>query len=340
MVKRMGYLFEHIVNFDNLLIAARKALRGKKDRTSVGRFYFNLENELLDIRDELLNRSYRPGPIREFTIYEPKKRKIGASDIRDRVVHHAICNIIGPVFEKRFISQSYACRRGKGTHRAIARAQRYCRKYRYYLKMDIKKFFQSIDHSILKRILRGIFRDPDLLWLLEIIIDTPYDSLLDRGIPIGSLTSQNFANLYLDRLDHFVKDEFGVKGYLRYMDDFILFANDKATLHELRSTITNYLHHELRLEVNCRATSLAPVSQGLPFLGFRIFPDLIRIKKENKVRTIRKMEQRIKEYDNGEITQEGYLQSIMSMTEHFKTGNTYRLRRDIYNEMFLRGKGR
>lgn len=334
-VKRYGNLFEAIVSFDNLMVAARKASRGLKDKYRVAAFYFNLERELLALQEELHAKTYTPRPLRTFWIRDPKARKIGAPDFRDRVVHHALFNLTEPILEKGYIYHSYACRKGKGTHSAIKHAQRCCRTYRYFLKCDIKQYFESIDHQILKNILNKRFKDPDLIWLLNTIIDMPDDSA--RGIPIGSLTSQHFANLYLNTFDHYVKDTLKVKGYLRYMDDFLLFDNDKAKLHVLKSKISIFLAEELRLELKEKVTIIAPCNEGIPFLGFQIFPNLTRIKSENKRRLLHKLQVRVEEFRNGQITEEKYAQSLRSITEHLKIGDTYNLRRGIVDTMCLVG---
>lgn len=334
-VERYGNLFEEIVSFENLLVAAKKAFRGKKDMARVAQFYFDMENELLRIREELLNKTYRPGPLRIFRIREPKVREIGASDFRDRVVHHAICNIIEPILERGFIHHSYACRIGKGTHRAVRQAQIFSRKNRYYLKCDIRKYFASIDHEILKTILARKFKDPDLIWILNTVIDSTQSDQPGKGIPIGSLTSQHFANLYLDRLDHHIKDSLMVRSYLRYMDDFILFGDEKADLHSLRFNIRTFLHDELELELNEKVTNLAPVSDGVPFLGFRIFPDLIRLKPENKKRALNTLKSRTRAFKAEKISEEEYSQSLMSITEHLRIADTLNLRRDVFDGMFF-----
>lgn len=333
-MKRYGNLFEKILSFENLLAAAKKALKGKKEKPRVAHFYFNLEKELLSLQEEMLTKTYKPRPLRIIQIREPKLREIGVVDFRDRVVHHAIFNIIEPILDRSFIYHSYASRKGKGTHRAIKQAQKFSRKYHYYLKCDIRKYFPSIDHQILKNIIARKFKDQDLIWILEVIIDS-YNSESKKGIPIGSLTSQHFANLYLDKLDHYIKDTLGVKSYLRYTDDFVLFSNSKTSLHLLHSEICAFLQKELKLELKEEATIIAPVSEGIPFLGFRIFPNIIRIKNENKKRLIRKMKSRNKEFMEGKISNEKYSQSLNSMTEHLKVGNTYHLRKDIFHKMFL-----
>lgn len=300
-MKRYGNLYEEIVSFENLLLASKKAFRGKRDRPKVAEFYFELEKELIHLREELLNKTYEPRLLRTFLIYEPKEREIGASDFRDRVVHHAVCNVIEPIFERSFIYHSYACREGKGTHRAIKDAQCFSRKYRYFLKCDIRKYFASIDHKILKLILAKKFKDPDLLRLLYIIISSSGPDSNEKGLPIGSLTSQHFANLYLDVFDHYIKDSLRIKAYLRYMDDFILFSDEKPELHFLYVKMKNFLGSELQLQLKENATVLAPVTDGVPFLGFRIFPNMIRLKRENKKRALKKIKLVNKAFCSGKL---------------------------------------
>ncbi|MGB3460212.1 MAG: reverse transcriptase/maturase family protein [Halobacteriota archaeon] len=334
-MKRYGSLFEEIISFENLVVAAKRAFRGKKDKASVARFYFDMENELLCIREELRNKTYMPRPLRVFRILEPKVREIGASDFRDRVVHHAVCNIIEPILERGYVHHSYACRAGKGTHRAVRQAQIFSRKNRYYLKCDIRQYFGSIDRNILKEIIVRKFKDPDLIWLLNAIIDSAQSDQPRKGIPIGSLTSQHFANLYLDRLDHYIKDSLRVRSYLRYMDDFILFGAEKVDLHSLHISIMNFLHDELELELKEKATMLALVRDGIPFLGFRIFPNLIRLKQENKKRALNTLKSRTRAFKAGEISEAEYSRSLMSIIEHLKIANTYNLRKNVFDKMFF-----
>jgi hypothetical protein len=184
------------------------------------------------------------------------------------------------------------------------------------------------------------FKDPDLLWLLYLIIDSPEMEFPQKGIPIGSLTSQLFANLYLDRLDHYIKDVLEVKAYLRYMDDFIIFANDKSELHLLHAKIKAFLGNDLRLEMKEKETIISPVMEGVPFLGFRVFPKLIRLKHGNKKRILQKMKSKSKDFELGKLDENKYCQSLMSRTEHLKIGNTHRLRKDIFFKMFFRASGR
>lgn len=330
-MKRYGNLYQKIVTFDNFVRAAHRAFRGKKDNYAAAEFYFNYEYELLALRKELNSGAYTPRPLTTFFISDPKVRLISAPEFRDRVLHHAICNIIEPILEKGYISHSFACRKGKGTHRAIKQTQAFCRKYDFFLKCDIKKYFDSIDHNVLKKRLAGTFKDAKLAWLLNVIIDGSNDN--GKGIPIGSLTSQHFANFYLDRLDHYIKEDLGVKGYLRYMDDFILFADERPVLHVQKSKIDTFLKDRLHLELKEKATVIAPVRNGVPFLGFRVFPRLLRLKQENKKRLMNKLKTRTRQLRKGTISEKKYAKSMSSIIEHLKIADTYHLRRsagDVY----------
>jgi retron-type reverse transcriptase len=222
-MKRYGNLYLQITDFGNLVLAARQAQKGKRFRENVLQFNYNLESELAKIKYELESKTYQPGRYKTFEICEPKRRLISAAPYRDRVVHHALCNIIVPIFEKTFISDSYANRLGFGTHRALYRFTNFARSNSYILQCDIKKYFPSINHEILKFLLRRKLKCQDTLWLLDTIIDSsnPQESVIDyfpgddllsplqpnKGLPIGNLTSQFFANVYLNSLDHFVKEE-------------------------------------------------------------------------------------------------------------------------------------
>ena len=330
-MKRHGHLFEQIATFDNLLLAARKALRGKKDKRPVAAFYFHLEPELLRLQEELLEGTYVSRPYRSFMVYEPKPRKICAADIRDRVVHHAICNVLEPIFEAFSIYDSYACRKGKGTHRAIRRAQAFSRRSRYFLKLDVEKCFETVDHGRLKDLLARKFKDKRLLTLLGQIIDHPIpDGESGKGLPIGNLTSQYFANFYLGHLDHFVKDDLGVRFYLRYMDDMLLFGDNKAGLYSCLSKVRRFLRDRLLLHLKENAILLAPVAQGIPFLGFRVFSGLIRVQRSGWIRFVRKMRDRERAYLDGQMDEGTFVQSVQSLLGHIRHANTYHLRRNLF----------
>lgn len=251
-MKRVGHLWERLVSFPNLLRAARKARKGKRDRRDVAAFEFSAERELLRIRTELQSGAYQFDPSHTFTITEPKPRLISAAPYRDRVVHHALCNVLEPIYERSFISDGYACRTGKGTHAGVRRCHEFADRFPWVLKCDIRKFFPSIDHDTLKGQLARKIKDRRVLELAGRVIDHsneqepviewfPGDHLFtydERGhrLPIGNQTSQFFGNVYLDALDHFLKDRLAVRGYVRYVDDFVLFGALKQELHDWRGS--------------------------------------------------------------------------------------------------------
>lgn len=337
-MKRCGGLFDRVVTFENLLLATRKAARGKRDKPSVARFEFRLEQELLAVQEELAIGAYYPGAFFTFEIRDPKRRDICAAPYRDRVVHHALCNPLEPFFERRLIYDTYACRPGKGTHAAIERAQRFSRRYRYFLKCDVRKYFQSVDHAVLRALMASMFKDVRLLDLLErIIAHSPPGAEPGKGLPIGNLTSQHFANLYLGELDHHLKDRMGVMGYLRYMDDLVLFADDKPTLHLWLAQIRDFLQDRLALELKARATILAPVTEGLPFLGFRIYPGLIRLNRRTLRRFRSQVRGRERTYQAGGTGIEDLTGSVSSLFAHVAHADTLTLRRRMVLDSSVEG---
>jgi len=347
-MKRYGNLYPQIIEFENILLAAHKAQTGKRFRENILAFNYNLESELVRLQQELADKTYQPGAYRTFTITEPKTRMISAAPYRDRVVHHALCNIIVPIFERTFIHDSYANRVGFGTHRALHRFIRFARSSRYVLQCDIKKYFPSIDHSILKNLIRRKLKCKDTLWLTDTIIDNsneqlpvieyfPGDELLTplqrkRGLPIGNLTSQFFANIYLNRFDHFVKEQLKVKKYVRYVDDFALFADDWQFLAEARLAVEEYLAG-LRLKIHPIKSQLFETKHGANFLGFRIFPHRIRVRTENLRRARRRLKRLQTEYAEGKIDWSKVERSLTSWVAHLEHGDTWQLRKKIFNSL-------
>jgi RNA-directed DNA polymerase len=345
-MKTYKNLYPRICAFDNLYLAFRKARRGKRSRPDVAAFEQDLELELPQLQEELLTESYRPGRYRHFTIYEGKPRLISAAPFRDRVVHHALCNVIEPIWEARFIDDSYACRPGKGMHAALNRCTHFSRRYRYVLQSDIVQFFPSVDHAVLYQALSRYIADPPTLRLIEQIITSgrgihsdvyrlqwfPGDDLSalmrPRGLPIGNQTSQFWANVYLHALDELIKRELYCPAYLRYCDDFLLFANDKSMLHRWREEIERFLT-QLRLKLHPDKTVVYPVQNGIPFLGFLVFPDHRRLARSNGIRFQRRWRWLIKAYSTGQITLEQMQVSMRSWVAHARHGDTYGLRRSL-----------
>lgn len=330
-MKRVGDLFDKLVSFENLHKAGLRACRGKMKKLDVAKFYFDLENEIIRIQKELMSGEYRPKPFRQFEIREPKVRQICCSDFDDRVVHHAFCNVLEPIFESRMIFHSYACRQNKGSHLAVVQCQRSARKANYFLKCDFRKYFESIDHQVLKTLLSKVIKDRNFLKALFVIVDHQVPGAsVGQGLPIGNLTSQNFANYYLASLDRRIEATDGVIGYLRYMDDFICFSKSKDVLKFLLNDIRNYAYETLKLQLKEKVTTLAPVSEGINFLGFRVYPDVIRIRRENLNRLRKKVRLFERLYKEGVITQQRLTDSVRSMIGHVSHADSKGIRKEIF----------
>ncbi len=354
-LKTHKHLFEQVCCFQNLHRAFRKARRGKRDRPEVFRFDLDQEGEIIRLEQELREGCYRPGGYRNFFIHEPKRRVISAAPFRDRVVHHAVCNVIEPIFESRFIYDSYACRAGKGTHRALNRFTKYARRFSYVLKADVRQYFPSIDHEILLGLLRRRIADERLMELIALILDSgkdvlkgeyemryfPGDDLFAalrlRGLPIGNLTSQFFANVYLDPLDHFVKEVLRERGYLRYCDDFVVFGESRGHLEHVRAQIDSFLER-LRLALHSRKSVVFRVSGGVPFLGFLLFPDHRRLLRRSVVRASRRLHALAEDYADGLLTQQEVRQRIMAWLGHARHGDTWGLRKKLLSRLSFRRK--
>jgi len=302
-----GELWMKVIAWESLLAAYRAASKGKRYRPAVLRFSAQLEENLINIQNHLIWYSWQPGAAREFRVVDPKPRLIQAPPFEDRVVHHALVNVIEPLFERRFIHDSYACRRGKGVHAAILRLQYFLRVAQrrwatvYVLQMDISKYFASISHDRLIAILKRAITDVDALWLCESIIRAGGENGV--GIPVGALTSQLFANAYLDRLDHFVKDELGERYYLRYMDDFVILGRDSESLHALRRRIERWLENELDLRANPKS-DVYPAKRGVDFCGYRTWTTHILPRKRNVKRARRALRALVRRLDKAEVSVE------------------------------------
>lgn len=286
-MKRSNNIYEKIYNFENIYLAYTKARKSKRYREDVLKFTSDLETNLITIQNELVWKMYSPGRYREFVVYEPKRRIIQAPSFKDRVVHHALCNVIEPIFDARFIYDSYACRKGKGTHAGVERTAFFLRKMEhsaYCLKADISSYFPSIEHTVLKTLVRKKISCEGTLWLVDTIIDNGSDI----GIPIGALTSQLFANIYLNELDAFVKHRLLAKYYLRYVDDFIILSNSKKELWEHLGEIEIFLQDKLKLSLNHK-TGIFPASHGIDFLGYRIWANKFLLRKANIQRNKRRL---------------------------------------------------
>ena len=274
-MKRIGNLYARIAEPENLRLAFLKAVRGKRGKAEVLSYRGSLDANLQLLRSQLLSGRLDVGHYHFFTVYDPKERIICAASFPERVLHHAIMNVCEPVLERYAIHDSYACRTGKGMHAAVLRAQAFARKYPWHLKLDIRKYFDSIDHQKLMELLERRIKDAEVLRAVGGILET-YETDPGRGLPIGNLLSQHLANFYLGHLDHHVKEVLRTKGYVRYMDDFVLWGAEKGELRERLDDIRLFLRESLGLVLKDNV-QLNRSSSGLPFLGYRIFPDRLAL---------------------------------------------------------------
>jgi len=347
-------LFNRIASFPALLAAYRRARKAGRTAPGAADFDFRLEERLHGLREELLTASYRPGPYNSFVIREPKRRVISAAPFRDRVVHHALVGVLEPNFERRFIADSYACRRSKGTHAAVDRAHAFARRFRYCLSADIVRFFPSVDHAILLDTLGRVVRCRRTLDLVGRILDGggevlrgeypgtlfPGDDLFSllrpRGLPIGNLTSQFFANVHLDPLDHFVKEALRVQGYVRYADDFRVFDDSKERLHEVRREMERFCAG-LRLTLHDRKTQIRPCASGVPFLGFVLHPEgRRRLRREGVRRFRRRLRRLARSLERGRTTQARVSESVRAWLAHADHANAERLKAQVLKEVTFR----
>lgn len=304
-MKRTGNLYSKIAVPDNLRSAFLKAARGKQDRPEVIAFRAHFESNIMRLRQEVLDRKVKLGDYRFFYVHDPKKRLICAASFKERVLHHAIMNVCEETLDAYAVFDSYACRKGKGGRKAIERARGFSGRFNWYLKLDIAKYFNSIDHNILLDQLERRFKDKELLDLFWRILNT-YATLPGKGLPIGNLISQHMANFYLGCFDHWIKETRRIRGYVRYMDDFVLWGADKRILKEQLEDVELWLKENLELKLNWKI-QLNRCSRGMPFLGYRVYPEKIHLASSSKKRFVRKFRNYENSFLNG-----GWTEAILS----------------------------
>jgi len=285
-MKRQGNLMATIAEPDNLRRAFWKAAKSKRGKADCRAFQEQLDSRLADLRSELLEGRVSVGEYHTFLIKDPKERMICAASFRERALHHALMNVCAPALERAAIFDSYACREGKGQQAAVLRAASHARHHGWFLKMDIRKYFDSIDHAILLRLLERKFKDPSVMKLFRRILDS-YETSPGCGLPIGNLTSQHFANHYLAPVDRLITEQLGGSTYVRYMDDFVVWGDSRAGMRETWRRVEEFLTTELRLELKANV-SLNRTSHGMDFLGCRVFPHEVRLARRSKLRFQRK----------------------------------------------------
>lgn len=323
---RFTHTYKDSISLDNLLAAWKEFRNGKRSRKDVQIFEHNLMRNLLQLHRDLETRRYKHSRYEEFRISDPKPRIIHKATVRDRLLHHALYRMLYPFFDSKFIVDSYSCRVNKGTHASLSRFRIFsCKvsknntKTAWVLKCDIKKFFASIDHDILISTIKESISDKDIIWILSEVINS-FDLGVGKGIPLGNLTSQLFANIYMDRFDRFVKHTLNMKYYIRYADDFIFMSENKNELMGLLPKIKVFLRENLRLELHNNKTLLKTVASGIAFLGWVNFPDHRVLRTTTKRRMLRNIV-------SGDYNQKT-IQSYLGLISH---GNTYKLRKEIFS---------
>lgn len=340
-MKRVKNIWPQVTSFENLLTAHHKARRGKRTRCDVALFELDLESNIFALQTALRKKTFKPGPYKQFTIIDRKPRVISAAPYNDRVVHHALMNIVEPLWDRSFIDDCFACRPGKGVHRAVDRYQKWAKRYPYVLKLDVVKYFSSIDHAILKAILARRMGDGDALKLFYLIIDSsvPNHAATQpvKGVPIGNLSSQFFGNLYLDALDHFIKEVLKAPAYLRYVDDLILLSDNKQDLYEYRRVISSEMA-KLALRLHPTKCQILRTADGVDVFGYRVWPNRRRLRAYNGHQFKRRLHGMARQYNRGKLSFGEISPRIASWIGHAKHGQTFKLREHIFNDVrFARG---
>lgn len=339
-------IFNKIISLENLFLAWDKFKSDKQKRQDVQRFEWKLEENIFQLHRDLKYLRYKHGSYVSFYIRDPKQRHIHKASVRDRMLHHAVFSMLNPIFEPTFISNSFSCRIGKGTHEGIKILDKTLKQVSsnnfkpcFVLKCDIKKFFGTIDHSILLSIIRKRIKDINVIWLLEEIIESfisQYSNLFEqKGLPIGNLTSQLFANIYLNELDQFIKHKLKVKNYIRYTDDFVIVGEDKLYLENLVRSINLFLADKLLLELHPKKITIRKFHQGIDFLGYVVLPHHRLLRTKTKQRIFRKLNKRINEYKRGVINKQTLEQSSQSYLGVLSHADTYRLSCEFKNQFWF-----
>ena len=321
---QLAHSFEDIIGTENLLGAWREFLKGKRSKNDVQEFSFRLMDNILSLHNDLASRSYKHGGYKAFNISDPKPRDIHKAIVRDRLLHHAIHRILYPFFDKIFIVDSFSCRLDKGAHKAINRFRDFAFKVSknntktcWVLKCDIRKFFASIDHEVLMKILKSYIPDTDILWLLGQVINSFSSTGPNIGLPLGNLTSQLFVNIYMNEFDQFVKHKLKANYYIRYADDFVIFSEDKLQLEKLTPPIRGFLRNELKLELHPDKLFIKTLASGVDFLGWISFPDHRVLRTSTKKRMLKRLSENLVPET---------LNSYLGLLKH---GNTHKIQKKI-----------
>lgn len=333
-MKRASKLIEQIYDFDNLILAAYKAFKGKAGSEEVIEFRKDFYCQIKKIQDSIKNNEISFGKYHEFVIFEPKKRLICAAPIKQRIVHHAIMNVCHKYFERNLIYDSYASRPGKGVHKAVLRTQKLIQSCRFYAKLDFRKYFDNISHNILSGQLKRMFKDRELLNLFDKIIKSYGKD--DKGLPIGNLTSQYFANFYLSELDHYMKEVVKCNAYIRYMDDVIILS---PTLEELKQFSNCYCRYAMtNLSLTVKPPIIGKICKGVPFLGYKVFKDKIMIGGKAKRRFKRNLNMLNRLYSKNKISEFEYSSRLGSIISFVRFADSFKFRKNWLNVKELQSR--
>ena len=321
-MKRLGDIYGRLCSYANLEAAFGQVQKGKRGRPDIQEWRSHLEQHLNRLLDDLLHEDFRFGNYTVFQVFDPKPRTIYAADVRERVIHHAVINVCGERLEAALIDDSYACRRGKGQWKAVERAQEFARRHEWCLKLDIKSYFDSIDQQILLKLLARKIKDAQLLRLIECLLAS-YATAPGKGLPIGNLTSQYFANLYLAPFDRWAS-EIPHRGYVRYMDDMLLFG-ERTELREVLRNAHDFLGEHLQLTIK-HGGSIQPVANGVDFLGLRIFPRFRLLNQRSKRRFRLRMRDLDERFARGDCSEAEYQKKATALTAFVKHADTCHFR--------------
>jgi len=342
IMKTYRNFYSELTSFENIFLAYKKARKHKSTRNYVIEFEKDLLNNILKLKHELETCTYTPEPLKTFILRDPKTRKISKSEFRDRIVHHALFNVLEPIYEKRFIYDSCANRKNKGNLFAIRRFYKFLRKVTkngtltinkynnnsiisYCLKADIKHYFETVDQQILLKIIKRKVKDEKVIWLTEQILINFNTKIKGKGMPLGNLTSQFFANIYLNELDYFIKHNLRIKYYIRYVDDFVILHESYDQLLKWKGYISGFLIDNLKIELHKDKSRIIPLSRGIDFIGFRNFYYYKLLRNRN----VRKMKNKIRSYKEGIITKDKITESFQGWQAYAKWASTYKLRKNL-----------
>jgi RNA-directed DNA polymerase len=337
-------IFPEMISMESLLNAWDEFKKGKRSKADVQEFELHLEDNLFRLHRDLKNKKYKHGSYAGFYIRDPKVRRIHKAEVQDRVVHHVIFQHLNPVFESSFIADSYSCRKDKGTHKGVKRLGVFARKvYQthgccFVLKCDIRKFFFTIDHKILIDIIARRIKDPDVLWFIKMIVDSFSSEFSEdnslKGIPIGNLTSQLFANIYMNEFDQFIKHDLRVAYYARYTDDFVIVHHDKDYLLDIKNKIADFLESNLKLSLHPGKVEIRKYRQGVDFLGYVTLPKARMLRTKVRRRIFKKLHTYARQFKDGKITEEALLRSFDSYLGVLSHADSHRLKQELRQKVW------